>query len=162
MGYPGREHQTIFNSEASLREVAYESERTLAIAYGLRNKREIWRATEFSEKHRFGARSSRNEFFNRCSPKTPARRDELLGTLQRYGIIGPDAAMDNILSLKSRRLLSAAFRVCYRKVSHAAGNRHVSITHGTHRHQRSPCQYPSYMLQFARTRVTYYANFQSR
>ena len=106
MGYPGKNTKQYSSPKRRFEKSRIESERVLAITYGLRNKREIWRATDILRKHRGGAReglammSAVGE-----TPKTVARSDELINTLQRYGLIGATAAMADILSLKVEDVL---------------------------------------------------------
>ena len=76
MGYPGKNTKQYSSPKRRFEKSRIESERVLAITYGLRNKREIWRATDILRKHRGGARevlamlSAVGE-----TPKTVARRD---------------------------------------------------------------------------------------
>lgn len=46
MGYPGKNTKQYSSPKRRFEKSRIESERVLAITYGLRNKREIWRATE--------------------------------------------------------------------------------------------------------------------
>lgn len=133
MGYPGKNFKQYSSPKRRFEKSRIEEERVLAITYGLRNKREIWRALEVLRKHRSGARevvamtSSMGE-----TPRTVTRRNELVNSLQRYGIIGEGAEMDDILSLKvedilERRLQTIVFR---KGLARSPKQARQFITHG--------------------------------
>jgi small subunit ribosomal protein S4 len=161
MGYPGKNTKQYSSPKRRFEKSRIESERVLAITYGLRNKREIWRATEVLRKHRSGARevlamtSAIGE-----APKTIARRDELVTTLQRYGLVGPDAAMDNILSLKVEDILERRLQtIVYRKgLARSPKQARQLITHGHIAINGQRVSVPSYMVSIAEEAgVMYYA-----
>ncbi len=161
MGYPGKNTKQYSSPKRRFEKSRIESERVLAITYGLRNKREIWRATEVLRKHRSGARevlamtSSIDE-----APKTIARREELVTTLQRYGLLGPDAAMDNILSLKVEDVLERRLQtIVYRKgLARSLKQARQLITHGHIAINGQRVSVPSYMVSIAEEAgVMYYA-----
>ncbi len=161
MGYPGKNTKQYSSPKRRFEKSRIESERVLAITYGLRNKREIWRATEVLRKHRSGARevlamtSAIGE-----APKTIARREELVTTLQRYGLVGPDAAMDNILSLKVEDILERRLQtIVYRKgLARSPKQARQLITHGHIAINGQRVSVPSYMVSIAEEAgVMYYA-----
>lgn len=161
MGYPGKNTKQYSSPKRRFEKSRIESERTLAITYGLRNKREIWRATEVLRRHRGGARevlamiSAIGE-----APKTVARRDELVGTLQRYGILGSDASMDNILSLKVEDILERRLQtIVYRKgLARSPKQARQLITHGHIAINGHRVSVPSYMVtDVEEAGVMYYA-----
>ncbi len=161
MGYPGKNTKQYSSPKRRFEKSRIESERVLAITYGLRNKREIWRATEVLRKHRSGARevlamtSSIGE-----APKTIARREELVTTLQRYGLLGPDAAMDNILSLKVEDILERRLQtIVYCKgLARSPTQARQLITHGHIAINGQRVSVPSYMVSISEEAgVMYYA-----
>lgn len=161
MGYPGKNTKKYSTPTRRYEKARIETERVLAINYGLRNKREIWRATEVLRKHRGGARevlamtSSMGE-----TPKTVARRAELLGTLQRYGIVGATAGMDDILSLKVEDILERRLQtVVYRKgLARSMKQARQLITHGHIAIDGKRVSVPSYMVTVSEeANIAYYA-----
>ncbi len=162
MGCPGKNTKQYSSPKRRFEKSRIESERTLAITYGLRNKREIWRATEVLRKHRGGAREvlAMTSSIGSEAPKTIACRDELVATLQRYGIIGPDAAMDNILSLKVEDVLERRLQtIVYRKgLARSPKQARQLITHGHIAINGQRVSVPSYMVTIAEEAgVMYYA-----
>ncbi|HJJ98688.1 MAG TPA: 30S ribosomal protein S4 [Methanocorpusculum sp.] len=161
MGYPGKNTKQYSSPKRRFEKSRIESERVLAITYGLRNKREIWRATDVLRKHRGGARevlamvSAVGE-----TPKTVARRDELINTLQRYGMIGANAAMDDILSLKIENILERRLQtIVYRKgLARSPKQARQLITHGHIAINGQRVSVPSYMVSVAEEAgIAYYA-----
>ncbi|MDR0438922.1 MAG: 30S ribosomal protein S4 [Methanocalculaceae archaeon] len=161
MGYPGKETKQYSSPKRRFEKARIESERALAIIYGLRNKREIWRATDILRKHRGGARevlamiSAIGE-----TTKTVARRDELISTLQRYGMIGVNAAMDDILSLKVENILERRLQtIVYRKgLARSPKQARQLITHGHIAIDGRRVSIPSYMVSIAEeASIAYYA-----
>lgn len=161
MGYPGKNTKQYSTPKRRFEKSRIETERVLAITYGLRNKREIWRATEILRKHRSGARevlamvSAVGE-----TPKTVARREELVGTLQRYGLIGATAAMDDILSLKVEDILERRLQtVVYRKgLARSPKQARQLITHGHIAINGRRVSVPSYMVSVSdEASIEYYA-----
>ena len=57
MGYPGKNHKSYQTPKRPWEKVRIESETRLVIEYGLRNKREVWKAQELLRKARKGARN---------------------------------------------------------------------------------------------------------
>ena len=161
MGYPGKNTKQYSSPKHRFEKLRIESERILAITYGLRNKREIWRATDVLRKHRGGARevlamiSAVGE-----TAKTVARRDELINTLQRYGMIGANAAMDDILSLKVEDILERRLQtIVYRKgLARSPKQARQLITHGHIAIKGQRVSVPSYMVSVAEEAgIAYYA-----
>ncbi|HJJ88896.1 MAG TPA: 30S ribosomal protein S4 [Methanocorpusculum sp.] len=161
MGYPGKNKKQYSSPKRRFEKSRIESERVLAITYGLRNKREIWRANDVLRKHRGGAR----EILAMISaigetPKTISRRDELINTLQRYGMIGQNAAMDDILSLKIEDILERRLQtIVYRKgLARSPKQARQFITHGHIAINGQRVSIPSYMVSVAEEAgIIYYA-----
>jgi small subunit ribosomal protein S4 len=85
------------------------SEVQLVKAYGLRNKREVWKAASMLRMYRSEARkllanvASGQEGGLEGHLKTQS--EEILSKLIRYGIIKQDSNIDDILSLKTENIL---------------------------------------------------------
>jgi small subunit ribosomal protein S4 len=92
--------------------------------------------------------------------KTVARRDELVSTLQRYGMIGANAAMDDILSLKVENILERRLQtIVYRKgLARSPKQARQLITHGHIAIEGQRVSIPSYMVSIAEEAgIAYYA-----
>lgn len=75
-----------------------EREAQIIKSYGLKNKREVWKAESILRKYRRQAR----DLLARPSEQ---KEKELLGCLQRLGVIGKDATLDSVLELTVENFL---------------------------------------------------------
>jgi small subunit ribosomal protein S4 len=133
MGYPGKNHKSYQTPKRPWEKSRIESETRLVIEYGLRNKREVWKAQEHLRKYRKGAR---NLLALGSDPahkeQYESKKEELISHLQRAGLLGPDAGIDDVLSLKiqtelERRLQTVVYR---RGLARSPKQARQLITHG--------------------------------
>jgi small subunit ribosomal protein S4 len=133
MGYPGKNHKSYQTPKRPFEKTRIESETRLVIEYGLRNKREVWKAQEHLRKYRKGARSLLALGSNVAhKDQYEAKKEELISHLQRAGLLGPDAGIDDVLSLKvqtqlERRLQTVVYR---RGLARSPKQARQLITHG--------------------------------
>jgi small subunit ribosomal protein S4 len=133
MGYPGKNHKSYQTPKRPFEKTRIEEETRLVIEYGLRNKREVWKAQSHLRKYRKAARellalksgTAHQALFD-------AKKTELISHLQRSGLLGPDADIDNILALKvqaqlERRLQTLVYRKGFARSPKQARQ---LITHG--------------------------------
>ncbi len=78
-----------------------ESERELKKTYGLKNKRELWRA----ESTLRGKRKNARKLLALDMEARIKRESELINSLTRYGVLGKSARLDDVLSLRVESLL---------------------------------------------------------
>jgi len=133
MGYPGKNHKSYQPPKRPFEKTRIEGETRLVIEYGLRNKREVWKAQAHLRKYRKGARnllalgsgSAHKDIYD-------AKKEELIGHLQRAGLLGPDAGIDDVLSLKVQTQLERRLQtVVYRKgLARSPKQARQLITHG--------------------------------
>ncbi len=133
MGYPGKNHKAYQTPKRPFEKTRIEEETRLVIEYGLRNKREIWKAQSVLRKYRKGARDllalksagTEEEIFER-------KRNELISSLQRAGLLGPEADIDDVLSLKVQAQLERRLQtLVYRKgLARSPKQARQLITHG--------------------------------
>ena len=119
--------------------------RRLAIEYGLRNKREVWKAQSYLRRYRKAAR----ELLALMSAGTDrvvfeSKKDELIGHMQRAGLLGPDADIDNVLSLKVQQGLERRLQTLVYRQGLARSPKQARQTHHprAHRDQREALQHP--------------------
>jgi small subunit ribosomal protein S4 len=133
MGYPGKNHKSYQTPKRPWEKSRIESETRLVIEYGLRNKREVWKAQAHLRKYRKGAR---NLLALGSDPahkeQYESKKEELISHLQRAGLLGPDAGIDDVLSLKiqtelERRLQTVVYR---RGLARSPKQARQLITHG--------------------------------
>jgi len=149
MGYPGKNHKQYQAPKRPFEKSRIEEETKLAIEYGLRNKREVWKAQSYLRHYRKAAR----ELLALMSAGTDrvvfeSKKDELIGHMQRAGLLGPDADIDNVLSLKvqqglERRLQTLVYR---QGLARSPKQARQLITHGHITINGRRCSIPGYRV----------------
>ncbi|WP_321506108.1 30S ribosomal protein S4 [uncultured Methanoregula sp.] len=133
MGYPGKNHKSYQTPKRPWEKSRIESETRLVIEYGLRNKREVWKAQEHLRKYRKGARNLLALGSSTTDKELyESKKEELITSLQRNGLLGPDADIEDVLSLKvqaqlERRLQTIVYR---RGLARSPKQARQLITHG--------------------------------
>ncbi len=133
MGYPGKNHKQYQTPKRPFELSRIEEETRLVIEYGLRNKREVWIAKGALRKYRKAAReiialqSTGSE-----QARVERKKDELIGSLQRSGMLSENADIDDVLALKveqqlDRRLQTQVYR---RGFARSPKQARQFITHG--------------------------------
>ncbi|HWQ49753.1 MAG TPA: 30S ribosomal protein S4 [Methanosarcina sp.] len=109
MAYPGKQSKSFETPKHPWQEARMASEVQLVKAYGLRNKREVWKAASKLRMYRSEARtllaSAANSQERGLEGHQKTQSEEILAKLIRYGIIKQDADIDDILSLKTENIL---------------------------------------------------------
>ena len=78
-----------------------DEERKLMKAFGLQNKKELWRAQALVRNKRQNAR----KMLAQSSEERKKLQGELIESLARYGILGKNAMLDNVLSLNAESVM---------------------------------------------------------
>jgi len=118
-----------------------EEERKLMIEYGLRRKRELWRAKEILRKYRRLARK-----LNAIKDKD--REKILLGKLYKLGLVDENANLDTVLSLTVKDILNRRLQtIVYRKgLANTIKQARQFIVHGHVKINGRKVVYPSYLV----------------
>lgn len=109
MAYPGKKSKSYETPKHPWQEARMAAEVQLVKAYGLRNKKEVWKAASMLRMYRSEARkllanvAAGQEGGLEGHLKTQS--EEILSKLIRYGIIKQDSNIDDILSLKTENIL---------------------------------------------------------
>ncbi|MDD3041690.1 MAG: 30S ribosomal protein S4 [Methanosarcinaceae archaeon] len=109
MAYPGKKKKSYETPRHPWQEARMANEVDLIKAYGLRNKREVWKAASVLRMYRSEARNLLAKVAESKDGKLEGhlntQSDEILTRLIRYGIIKSEAGIDGILSLKTENIL---------------------------------------------------------
>jgi small subunit ribosomal protein S4 len=109
MGYPGKKRKSYETPKHPWQEARMAAEVQLVKAYGLRNKKEVWRAASMLRMYRSEARillaNVANGQEGGLEGHLKTQSDEILSKLIRYGMIKQDSNIDDILSLKTENIL---------------------------------------------------------
>ncbi len=100
MGYPGKNRKSYDTPKHPWQAVRMASEVELIKKYGLRNKKEVWKAHSGLKNYRELARKLLAESAKgKLSGHVKTDADNILNRLKRYGLLKTDAVLDDILSL---------------------------------------------------------------
>jgi small subunit ribosomal protein S4 len=160
MGYPGKNHKQYQTPKRPFEKTRIEDENRLMIEYGLRNKREVWKAASHLRRYRKAAR----DLLALKSTGTDravfdAKKGELIGHMQRLGLLGPDADIDNVLSLKVQNQLERRLQtLVYRQgLARSPKQARQIITHGHIAVNGKRMTIPGYrVLTAEETQISYY------
>jgi len=88
-------------------QVRMEDEGSLIEEYGLKNKRELWKAESELRKFRKEARRLLAELgkTGERSDEAEEQKEEFLDKLKKNGLLGKDSTLDDVLALDVRRVL---------------------------------------------------------
>lgn len=133
MGYPGKNRKKYEKPIRKFEKARIEEETALVIEYGLRNKRELWRAQHKLRGYRRMARNLLALISTQASPDlVERRRGELLDHLYRIGLVKEDADIDDVLALRVEKELERRLQtIVYRKgLARSPKQARQFITHG--------------------------------
>jgi small subunit ribosomal protein S4 len=160
MGYPGKNHKSYQTPKRPWEKSRIESETRLVIEYGLRNKREVWKAQAHLRKYRKGAR---NLLALGSDPahkeQYESKKEELIAHLQRAGLLGANAGIEEVLSLRVQTALERRLQtLVYRKgLARSPKQARQLIIHGHVAINGRRTSIPSYRVtRVEESQVTYY------
>ena len=133
MGYPGKNHKQYATPKRRFEKTRLEDEKKLLIDYGLRNKRELWKAQSVLRKYRSAARelvALRSAGLN--VDEYQKKKDQLTNHLYRYGLVGEGADLGDILALKVEQQLDRRLQTLVQSKGLARSPKQARqfITHG--------------------------------
>jgi len=160
MGYPGKNHKSYQTPKRPFEKTRIESETRLVIEYGLRNKREVWKAQADLRKYRKGARNLLVLASSAMDKQIfEAKKDELISHLQRAGLLGVDADIEQVLSLKVQAQLDRRLQTMVHRKGLARSPKQARqmVTHGHIAIAGRRTTIPSYHVgRIEEGQITYY------
>jgi len=129
MGYPGKNRKTYSRPRTPFQAERIAAEVELVKSFGLRNKRELWKAQAILRKYRH---SSRMLLTSVAAGQTNPEVEAILNRLKKYGLLKEDGNLDAVLSMKvtdvlERRLQTQVYR---QGLSNSMKQSRQFITHG--------------------------------
>ncbi|MCD5426109.1 MAG: 30S ribosomal protein S4 [Methanosarcinaceae archaeon] len=130
MGYPGKARKTYDAPKHPWQAERLANEVELIKRYGLRNKKEIWKAHSILRRYRSDARRILAEANLIGHTKTEA--DQILAKLKRYAILKEESHIDDILALSTDIILDRRLQTQVHKKGFAKTLKQARqfITHG--------------------------------
>ncbi|OKY78913.1 MAG: Ribosomal protein S4 [Candidatus Methanohalarchaeum thermophilum] len=140
-----------------------ESESRLIENYGLKNKKELWRAESKLRKYRREARNLLAEIgrSGKRAQKAEKEKEEFLTKLKKYGLVTEDASLDDVLALDTRRLLQRRLQTQVHKKGLATSIKQARqfIVHGHIAVDGKKVTIPSYKIKKDQEqKIEYYTN----
>ncbi len=160
MGYPGKNHKQYQTPKRPFEKTRIEEETRLVIEYGLRNKREVWKAQAYLRRYRKAARDLLSLMSAGAEVQVfETKKAVLIDHIQRMGLLGPDADIDDVLSLKvpaqlERRLQTLVYR---QGLARSPKQARQLITHGHVAINGKRVSIPGYRVKRTEeTQISYY------
>lgn len=153
MGDPARKRRTFSRPQKPWDQTNLENERKLTKSFGLKNKRELWRAQATIRKKRQSARKLLAMTLERRSKS----EKELVGSLQRIGLLKSDAGIDDLLGLNTAELLERRLQtvVVRKALANTPKQARQFIVHGHISVNGKKVTRPSYLVRISDT-IAYY------
>ena len=122
-----------------------KSENKLMVKYGLKNKKEIWKADTLVRKYSREARY----LLGFSQDQVEEERNELIGHLTRQGILAEDAQLEDILNLTVENVLRRRLQtmVHQRGLARTAKEARMFVVHGHIAMEGRKIDSPSYVVK---------------
>jgi small subunit ribosomal protein S4 len=129
MGYPGKSRKMYARPRTPWQAERIAQEVEVVKAYGLRNKRELWKAQAYLRKYR---QASRRLLAAVSTGQAPPEAEAILARLKKQGMLKEEGDLDAILSMKvndvlERRLQTQVYR---QGLANSLKQARQFITHG--------------------------------
>lgn len=108
-----------------------DQEREMVVLYGLKNKHELWKSQAILESFRAQARNLQAKMRFQ-DEKAGSQFRNMIGRLNRYNILGMEATLDDVLSLRIENILERRLQTLVYKKNLARTQKQARqlITHG--------------------------------
>jgi len=133
MGYPGKNHKQYEKPTRKYEKQRQADEVRLLVTYGLRNKRELWKSQMVLRRFRRAARDITAMGSAGADPKAvETKKRQMFEHLERMGLVGADAGIESVLSLKVEQQLERRLQtIVYRKgLARSPKQARQFVTHG--------------------------------
>jgi small subunit ribosomal protein S4 len=162
MVYPGKNTKSYDTPRHPWQAARMAEEVGYVKTYGLRNKREVWKAQSLLRNYRRSAMEMLAETTEgELTGHVKQKSDDILTKLKRYGILSPEGDLDDILALDTmnfldRRLQTQVYRQGFANTLRQARQ---FITHGHIAIEAKKITVPGYMVtKEEELKIEYYVN----
>ena len=105
MGDPRKQRKKYKGPNHPWQRKRIEEERIIKKEYGLKNKKEIWKASSILRRSNIQAKKLISEK-NKGNPQAEIEEKQLIGRLYKLGLLNEDAKLDDVLSLELKDILN--------------------------------------------------------
>ncbi len=162
MGYPGKNTKSYDTPRHPWQAARMAEEVGHIKTYGLRNKREVWKAQTLLRNYRRSAMEMLAEITEgELTGHVKQKSDDILAKLKRYGILSPEGGLDDILALDARNFLDRRLQTQVYRQGFANTLRQARqfITHGHIAIEAKKITVPGYMVtKEDELKIEYYLN----
>jgi small subunit ribosomal protein S4 len=162
MGYPGKNIKSYDTPRHPWQAARMAEEVGYVKTYGLRNKREVWKAQSLLRNYRRSAMEMLAETTEgELTGHVKQKSDDILTKLKRYGILSPEGGLDDILALDTRNFLDRRLQTQVYRQGFANTLRQARqfITHGHIAIEGKKITVPGYIVtKEEELKIEYYMN----
>ncbi|MCX9010512.1 MAG: 30S ribosomal protein S4 [Candidatus Methanoperedens sp.] len=162
MGYPGKNRKSYDTPKHPWQAARMAGEVELVKRYGLRNKKEVWKAYSGLKNYRELARKLLAETAKgKLSGSIKTDSDNILNRLKRYGLLKNEAVLDDILSLDVTNFLERRLQTQVHKqgLANTMKQARQFIVHGHISVDGRKVTVPGYIISMEEEmRLDYYGN----
>ncbi|KAF5419074.1 MAG: small subunit ribosomal protein S4 [Candidatus Methanocomedens sp.] len=162
MGYPGKNTKSYDTPRHPWQAARLAEEVGHVKTYGLRNKREVWKAQTLLRNYRRSAMEMLAEITEgELAGHVKQKSDDILTKLKRYGILSQEGGLDDILALDARNFLDRRLQTqVYRQgFANTLRQSRQFITHGHIAIEGKKVTVPGYMVtKEDELKIEYYLN----
>lgn len=154
MGSPRRMGKHYDTPKKTFSKARIEEEKKLKEEYGLKNKRELWRAATIIRKARKNARAFLGKFEEKSE-----KSEKLLKRLQSYGMLPKNATLSDVLNLSAKDILERRLQtIVYKKgLAKSIKQSRQLIVHGFIAVNGRKVTSPSYLVKLnEENKISYY------
>ena len=162
MGYPGKNTKSYDTPKHPWQALRLAEEVGYIKTYGLRNKREVWKAQSMLRKYRRSAMKLLAEITEgELTGHDRTISDDILNRLKRYSILSTEGGLDDILALDTKKFLERRLQTQVYRQGFASTIRQARqfITHGHISVSNKKITIPGYLVSTDdEQNIEYYAN----
>ncbi len=162
MGYPGKNTKSYDTPRHPWQAARMAEEVGHVKTYGLRNKREVWKAQTLLRNYRRSAMEMLADITEgELTGHVKQKSDDILAKLKRYGILSAEGGLDDILALDARNFLDRRLQTQVYRQGFANTLRQARqfITHGHIAIEAKKVTVPGYMVtKEEELKIEYYLN----
>jgi len=145
MGHPRKSRKKYDTPSHPWNADRIKEENKLVVKYGLKTKKEIWKAETMVKRYRRDAR----QLLGMSSEHTPAERNQLLSHLMRLGFLGEEAKLEDVLNLTTEDVLRRRLQtmVHQKGLANTAKQSRIMVVHGHIALNGKKIDAPSYLVK---------------